>query len=320
MHVSSNSSSTSLNTADGGFNAGLPQKVKENGNAAPATAAFEAVRNNAPATDAGHRRLTAEPERTPESSQSHQMVMPQQTAIANMSEETSRKLETLLSIRVANAGRSAGQLIELLSREFLGTPYKGNMLQGTATSPEQLVIDFSGLDCFTYLDYVEAARKATTKADYVSHLVQTRYVEGDVDFTHRRHFFTDWADRTQVLADDVTAAISAHAITAEKRLNRKSDGGSYLPGLPVVKRNITYIPSEFIDANVISQLRTGDLIGIYTTADGLDVTHVGFFIETSDGPVLRNASSKKINMKVVDSAFLEYVKDTPGIVVLRPQA
>lgn len=318
MHVSSNSSRTPLNTADGGFNADLPQK--ENGNTAAATAAFEAVRNNAPATDAGHPQLTAGPERTPESSPPHQMVMPQQTAIANMSEETARKLDILLTIRAANADRGAGPLIELLSREFLGTRYKGNMLKGSATSPEQVVIDFSGLDCFTYLDYVEAARKATTKADYVNQLVQTRYVDGNVDFAHRRHFFTDWADRTQLLANDVTAAISSHAITAEKQLNRKSDGGSYLPGLPVVKRDITYIPSQFVDANVVSQLRTGDLIGIYTAAEGLDVTHVGFFIETTDGPVLRNASSKKANMKVVDSPFLEYVKDTPGIVVLRPLA
>ncbi|WP_254614929.1 N-acetylmuramoyl-L-alanine amidase-like domain-containing protein [Burkholderia pyrrocinia] len=68
------------------------------------------------------------------------------------------------------------------------------------------------------------------------------------------------------------------------------------------------------------KLRTGDLIGIYAKADGLDVTHVGFFVETNDGPMLRNASSEKANMKVVDSPFVEYVKNTPGIVVLRLRA
>ncbi len=35
--------------------------------------------------------------------------------------------------------------------------------------------------------------------------------------------------------------------------------------------------------------------------------------------MLRDASSKKANMKVVDSPFLEYAKHTPGIVVLRPR-
>lgn len=239
--------------------------------------------------------------------------------MANMGEATSRKLDALLAIRAAYSDSSTGQLIEALSHEFIGAPYRGDMLKGTATTPEQLVIDFSGLDCFTYFDYVEAARKATTKTDYVSRLAQTRYVNGDVSFSHRRHFFSDWAYRPQVLANDVTTSISVHAVTVTKQLNRKTDGSSYLPGLSIVQRNVAYIPSEFIGDYVVNQLRTGDFIGIYAKADGLDVTHVGFFIETSDGPMLRNVSSKKANMKVVDSPFLEYVKDTPGIVVLRPR-
>ncbi|AOI73905.1 N-acetylmuramoyl-L-alanine amidase-like domain-containing protein [Burkholderia ubonensis] len=70
----------------------------------------------------------------------------------------------------------------------------------------------------------------------------------------------------------------------------------------------------------VSRLRTGGFIGIYAKADGLDVTLVGFFVETRNGPMLRNASSKKANIQVVDSPFLEYVKNTPDIVVLQPRA
>lgn len=244
----------------------------------------------------------------------------QQAAIVNMNEATSNKLDALLAIHTANPSSNTGQLIEALSREFLGTPFHGDMLKGSATTPEQLVIDFSGLDCFTYLDYVEAARQATTKTEYVGRLVRTRYVDGDIAFSHRRHFFTDWAYPSQVLADDVTATISIHAKMVTRQLNKKADGDTYLPGLPVVQRDVVYIPSEFVGDHVISQLRTGDLIGIHAKADGLDVTHVGFFVETNDGPMLRNASSKKANMKVVDSPFVEYVKNKPGIVVLRPRA
>ncbi|KVD56265.1 hypothetical protein WL29_16445 [Burkholderia ubonensis] len=244
----------------------------------------------------------------------------QQAAVANLNEATSGKLDALLAIRAAHRDDDAGPLVEALSREFIGTPYRDGMLEGSATTPERLVIDFSGLDCFTYLDYVEAARTATTRTDYASRLVRTRYVNGDIGFGQRRHFFTDWAARPQVLADDVTASISARAATVTKQLNRKADGGAYLPGLPVVQRDVVHIPGEFVDDYVVSRLRTGDFIGIYAKADGLDVTHVGFFVETRDGPMLRNASSKKANMKVVDSPFLEYVKNTPGIVVLRPRA
>jgi hypothetical protein len=73
-----------------------------------------------------------------------------------------------------------------------------------------------------------------------------------------------------------------------------------------------------VNAQVLSQLHTGDYIGIYTNLAGLDVTHVGIFVQTAHGPMLRNASSRKENMKVVDSPFIDYVINTPGIVVLRP--
>ena len=41
-------------------------------------------------------------------------------------------------------------------------------------------------------------------------------------------------------------------------------------------------------------------------------------INTPGGPVLRNASSLAANNKVVDSSLVDYLKNVPGIVVLRP--
>ncbi|AIO70344.1 N-acetylmuramoyl-L-alanine amidase-like domain-containing protein [Burkholderia oklahomensis] len=244
---------------------------------------------------------------------------PASTAIANMDEETSQKLDELLALRAKNQEESTGKIIDILSAAFLQTPYRGKLLIGSNTVPEKLVIDFHGLDCFTFLDYVEAARHSIHKTDFLNHLIETRYVNGDVNFINRRHFFTDWAYRPKVLADDITSTLSANAVTTKKALNYKSDATLYLPGLPVVQRSVTYIPSNFVDDFVISQLQTGDFIGIYSRADGLDVTHVGIFIKTNFGPIFRNASSKKKYMKVIDSPFVEYIRNTPGIVVLRPK-
>ncbi|WP_348537582.1 N-acetylmuramoyl-L-alanine amidase-like domain-containing protein [Nocardia cyriacigeorgica] len=36
-------------------------------------------------------------------------------------------------------------------------------------------------------------------------------------------------------------------------------------------------------------------------------------------PVFRNASSLSADSKVVDAPFLDYVRSTPGILVLRPE-
>lgn len=242
-----------------------------------------------------------------------------QTMAVTMDDYTVNKLQALLALHAAVPEIDKSQTIDMLSEAFLGTPYVANRLVGSANTPEQLVIDFRGLDCFTYLDYVEALRTATSESEFVENVIQTRYVKGDVTFVHRKHFFTDWAQTQHVLADDITARLSPHAVTVVKHLNRKADGDVYLPGIPVVERSVTYIPSEFIDDQVINQLQTGDYIGIYTKLPGLDVTHTGFFIITPAGPVLRNASSRKENMQVVDSPFASYVTNTPGIVVLRPQ-
>ncbi|WP_024679139.1 DUF1460 domain-containing protein [Pseudomonas syringae] len=236
----------------------------------------------------------------------------------NLDAYTSKKLDAVLEARANKSYLDKGQLIDLVSGAFLGTPYRSNMLVGTENVPEQLVIDFRGLDCFAYLDYVEALRRSTSQQDFVRNLVQVRYKGGDVDFLNRKHFFTDWAyGTTHPVADDITAQISPGAVSVRKRLNERAKGKVYLPGLPVVERSMTYIPSRLVDSQVVSHLRTGDYIGIYTPLPGLDVTHVGFFIMTDKGPVLRNASSRKENRKVMDLPFLDYVSEKPGIVVFR---
>ncbi|MEU2036961.1 N-acetylmuramoyl-L-alanine amidase-like domain-containing protein [Nocardia amamiensis] len=93
-------------------------------------------------------------------------------------------------------------------------------------------------------------------------------------------------------------------------MNTKAGGGQYLPDLPVVDRPMTYVPAAAVDDAVASQLRTGDYIG--ADPAGLDVTHVGIFVQTPNGPVFRNASSLAANNKVVDSPFFEYSRTVPG--------
>lgn len=233
---------------------------------------------------------------------------------------TAGKIDALLAVRAgAPAGQSKGELIELLSRQFLGTPYRADMLVGSATQREQLVIDFRRVDCFTYLDYVEALSRSADRNQFDANLIDTRYAGGRVDFLQRKHFFSDWVNTPRIAATDITGALSTAAVTVAKHLNAKADGGTYLPGLPVVDRGITFIPSDAVGDGVIGGLRTGDYIGAYTGQAGLDVTHVGIFVMTPSGPVFRNASSLAENNKVVDSPFADYVRSVPGIVVYRSQ-
>ncbi|WP_242638998.1 DUF1460 domain-containing protein [Mycolicibacterium sp. S2-37] len=224
----------------------------------------------------------------------------------------------MLAFRAGQAPTDAPGRSEALSRQFLGIPYGANTLTGSATVAEQFVVDLERVDCFTYVDYVEALKRAKSREAFFDALVDVRYRDGVVGFQTRKHFFTDWSALAPAVANDITDTLTDKAIRLEKKLNQKDSGGVYLPGIPVVPRSLSYISSRDVDADVLSRLRTGDYIGAYAPDGGLDVTHVGIFVAGPDGPVLRNASSLDKDQKVVDSPLVEYLRTVPGIVVLRP--
>ncbi|WP_280222394.1 N-acetylmuramoyl-L-alanine amidase-like domain-containing protein [Nocardia neocaledoniensis] len=239
------------------------------------------------------------------------------SAAPTLDDTTSRKIDELLAVRAEAGDIDRGELLARLGARLLDTPYGANMLVGSATEREQLVIDLRRVDCFTYLDYLEAASRSGDRDQFVANLLATRYVDSRVEFAQRKHFFTDWAATGRRAATDITATLSPAAVTVTKHLNAKGDGGTYLPGIPVVDRAVTHIPAAAVDGAVLAGLRTGDFLGAYSPDTGLDVTHVGLVVHTPGGPVFRNASSLA-EYRVVDTPLADYVRTTPGIVVLRP--
>lgn len=210
--------------------------------------------------------------------------------------------------------------IDYLSGLFLGTPYQANTLTGDINTPEIYTVNLGGMDCFTYIDYVEALRLSAALDEFDLNLKDIRYKNGKVSFQNRNHFFSDWPIKNNNNIKDITYQIGgSDAVVINKNLNLKADGSKYLPGIAVVQREFYYIPTTDIDEDLISKLRTGDYIGMYTNLDGLDVTHTGIVIKNDDGVFLRHASSKKSTQKVVDEDLIEYVKNVPGIVVYRTQ-
>ena len=223
------------------------------------------------------------------------------------------------AIQSARGLPGASKQIDFLSEKFLGTPYEANTLVGDAETPEELTVHFAGLDCFTYIDYVEAGRQSDSYSTFLDELQHTRYKGGDVGFRYRNHFFSDWTEYNDDKVRDVTKEVGGDAaIAVEKQLNQKKDGGVFLEGIPVVPRTITHIPTAAITDEIVGNLRTGDYIGIYTAIDGLDVTHTGIFIRNDSGTYLRHASSREDAQKVIDDDFLTYLENTPGIIVYRP--
>ncbi|XGI79094.1 DUF1460 domain-containing protein [Enterobacter hormaechei] len=237
-----------------------------------------------------------------------------------MDSVTAEKVNQIIrSDVIPYSGENHGDVISRASSAFLGTPYQADTLIGGPGTPEALVVNFNGVDCFTLADYVEALTRSHDQKSFLHNLTEVRYTGGNVDYLSRRHFFSDWFTTAPHNARDVTPDISPDYAVADKQLNRKPDGGEYIPGLGIHPRRINYIPGKAISQQVLDRLKTGDYVGVYSPLDGLDVSHVGIVVR-HDGQVwFRNASSLAANRKVVDSPFLEYMRAKPGIVVLRAE-
>lgn len=220
---------------------------------------------------------------------------------------------------IPSSDENHGEVISRVSSAFLDTSYQADTLIGGPGTPEALVVNFNGVDCFTLADYVEALTHSHDQKSFLHNLTQVRYTGGNVDYLSRRHFFSDWFATTPHNARDVTPDISPDYATANKQLNRKPDGGEYIPGLGIHSRKINYIPGNTISHQVLDRLKTGDYVGVYSPLEGLDVSHVGIVVRHDRQVWFRNASSLAANRKVVDSPFLEYMRAKPGIVVLRTE-
>lgn len=212
-----------------------------------------------------------------------------------------------------------GKRIDFLSKQFIDTKYKKTTLTGDINTPEVFVINLEAVDCLTFIEYIEAMRRSVSFDEFRDNLMRVRYRSSMPAFKNRNHFFTDWTAFNSDMISDVTKQIAAgKSKVVSKRLNEKNDGAFFLPGIPYRLREITYIQTTDLDEAILTKLETGDYVGIYSKTDGLDVSHTGIIIKQNDSVCMRNASSVKEHMKVLDEELMDYLKSKPGIIVLRP--
>ncbi len=120
-----------------------------------------------------------------------------------------RWTEAEIDLFLATASRleDVGERIQYISGKFLEIPYQESTLIGNSQTDEEFVVNFSGIDCFTFLDYVEALRRSFSFAEFLERLKKIRYRSGNVSYTMRNHFFTDWREFNGGSIVDITREI-----------------------------------------------------------------------------------------------------------------
>lgn len=247
-----------------------------------------------------------------------------------------------LAIDSEIAKKPIGDVIAAIGRSFIGTDYEASTLDKPAEEAEPLIINLTGLDCYTFLESALVFGR-TIKSNnfgfdaYKKELVNIRYRDGKrTDYISRLHYFTDWIFDMQKrgIVKDITKEIGG--IRYKKEIDfMSSNPKSYKqlrenPTLvkrikkienEINKREYYYIPEGNL-AELESNINEGDLISITTNIKGLDVSHVGIAVRNDDGRIhLLHSPNVGYKIQITEKPLADYLegnKKQTGIIVVRP--
>jgi hypothetical protein len=230
-------------------------------------------------------------------------------------------------------------LMVKLGTYFEGTPYVAHTLE--KGDEEQLVVNLRGLDCTTLVENCLALAK-TIQSDehtferFTKELKNVRYRSGKIDgYPSRLHYTTDWIfdNQQKKLVRNLSKEIGTTPYPKEINFMsthpdsyRQLKDSSKLLTIIVQKesdinsRQHFYIPEEKL-AEVEDQLMDGDIVGITTSIEGLDISHMGILVRKAGRIHLLHASSAAEKVVLSDETLEEYLlssKSATGIMVARP--
>jgi len=142
---------------------------------------------------------------------------------------------------------------------------------------------------------------------------------------HRNHFVSKWAE------NNVQKSYLFNVATNNKQskvrtviLNKVKENRTFYVEDSFMK-SPKPVNIHYFDINTLERerniLQNGDIVALVCSKEGLDVTHMGFFVKKSDGKVLFRHASYSDN-KIINSSFFDYMKQKKklvGLMVLRAQ-
>lgn len=227
-------------------------------------------------------------------------------------------------------------LLVSIGKTFLDTPYVAHTLdQG---SKEELVINFMGLDCTTFVENVLAftlmhSEEENSLEQFARQLTKIRYRDGVMHgYASRLHYFTEWIANNEEkgILKDVTKLLGGVLVEAPRTfmsghreayplLADEDNFQGVIQTEAILKTKPYYVIPlsrlEVLDSN----LREGDIIAFATKIKGLDVTHTALAIKVEDRIHILHASSSG-QVEISELPLLEYtkgIKNSNGLIVAR---
>ncbi|MGE5394020.1 MAG: N-acetylmuramoyl-L-alanine amidase-like domain-containing protein [Candidatus Saccharibacteria bacterium] len=252
--------------------------------------------------------------------------------------EDKRLVEEKLQAFSSRDSLPISELITEIGLTFLGTPYVAATLENGLE--ERLVINLRELDCTTFAENCLALARTVKmgKSDFdsfASQLEKIRYRNGERKlYPSRLHYFSDWI-RNNDQKGFISAEINQKGAKTGRAIYFMSTHPNSYPVLkehpelvPVIAKqemeltqaDLSYFPKENIP-NLYQHLQHGDIVGLTSNIEGLDVNHVGIIVQRNNQFYLLHASLSEKKVVVSESPLAEFLKPASknsGIMIARP--
>ena len=245
-----------------------------------------------------------------------------------------------LAVEESLAQKPINEVVIAIAKSFLGLDYAEKTLE--QGDHEQLVINLTGLDCYTFLEtslvFARCIKKGdTTFAGIESEVENIRYRNGELkDYPSRLHYFSDWIYEMDKrgIGKNITGEIGG--IPYVKKINfmsthptayeRLKNNPAFVDSIrkteeQISSRNYYYIPQDSIK-KCESKIQSGDILGITTSINGLDISHTGIAVRMDDNRIhLFHSPSPGKQVQISAKPLAEYIQGVgqqTGIMVVRP--
>ncbi len=252
--------------------------------------------------------------------------------------EDIRLAEEKLSAFSSDSGLPIADLVVKIGLSFLGTPYVAATLENGLE--EKLIINLRELDCTTFAENCLALARTVKlgKTDFKSftdELEQIRYRDGIRNhYPSRLHYFSEWIHNNQKKGF-VSETPNQKGEKSVKIINFMSthpaeypvlkEHPELIPAIAGQEKELTNIGFMYFQksniANIYKQLHHGDIIGLTSSIEGVDINHVGIIFKKGKEFYLLHAplSGKKVLLSegpITD--FLKPASKNSGIMIARP--
>ena len=226
-----------------------------------------------------------------------------------------------------------------------GQPYvAGTLDEAPAGQPaeagawhEKLRIYLMRTDCIIFVETCLALARTTAQGGdfetFANEIRQSRYRDGRVEsYADRLHYTTEWARQGEVrgvlkdITDDLGGVPLDHPISFMSKHPESYPLMDDVAAIREIEDRLNAEPRHYIPKNRVAQaldgIRSGDVICLVTSVEGLDISHVMMAVVEQPGTVrLLHASTGPMKVVMDSRTLTEYLtgrSSVTGIQVLRP--